>query len=171
MTPFEKKYLIYCLKEIKEILSNPNKLTAAIAGYTQGRLNDVRYLHNRNISNACSWTSQNQLSISAALFEAHAKASQKFCTQQNEEEAKQIQQAYSILLTDYISLITQDVRSARPLHSVQENIDKVLVDLTRKEVSITDNSFSWFSVAAGALTVTALAAAYLIQPESPSGRR
>lgn len=158
MTQFEKKYILHCLDVINNILSNPATLTKAILAYSSNKSDQARYQSNRQISDSAHWTTQDIMSFTAAVFEANAQASIKFCT--SPELIKPVNQASTLLQNKYVPLITAKTERKDPLDSVRKNIARLLEEINAESYSITDYSFFSAAIAVGAAVAVVAAATF-----------
>ncbi|BCA94406.1 hypothetical protein TUM19329_07670 [Legionella antarctica] len=172
MNKLQRQFISVCLDSIDIIISDQEKLKAAILIYTQDNTNNSRYQLDSKITDAKSWLPQEKIAISSAVFEAVAHNSYKFCSK--DIYIKVIEEATTLLLNKYLPLITEHTQSKDRLSSVKKNISQIRLQIDQEietkmneeqEVySIKNNPFIFFSaVTAVVVGVAAVSALSLTQ--------
>ncbi len=123
MTKFEKEFLLQCLDSIATIISDKEEIKRVALIFSQGDENDPRYQIQSKITNSADWATEERLALSAAVFEATAHASFKFCT--SESLTRRVEAATNLLRDHYLPLITQNTQADNRLASVKQNINTI----------------------------------------------
>lgn len=157
MTKFEKQFLLHCLNEIETIISDKEELKRVVFIFSQGKTSDTRYQIQSKITDSTHWASEEKIGFSAAVFEAIAHASYKFCT--NVELTKDINQATTLLLDRYLPLLTAETEPGNRLASVKKNGTKIKLQISKEpdpalvvkqaDYSIENNPNTFFSAMLG----------------------
>ena len=172
MNKLQKKFLLGCLDLIDTIISDNEKLKSSMLIFSQGNKDDPRYQLQSKITDAKFWTSEEKMGLSSAVFEAIAHNSYLFCTE--EKQTKDIEEATTLFLNNYLPLITKNTELNRRLPYVKRNIAQIKVQIEQEtetnsveeqdDYSIKNNPFVFFSaVTAVAVGVAAVSAFALTQ--------
>lgn len=120
MTKFEKEFLQQCLDSIAAIISDKEEINRVVLIFNQGDASDPRYQIQSKITDSEDWTSEEKNALSAAVFEAIAHSSYKFCT--SKSLTRNVEEATNLLRDHYLPLITQNTAPGMRLASVKQNI-------------------------------------------------
>lgn len=154
-TKFEKDFLLGCLNKINTVLSSPKEIERAVLIFSQTDENDPRYQLQSYITDAENWSKKDKIVLSAAVFEAIAHNSFKFC--KNEEDTEALHDATELFKERYLSLISADTEPDNRLISVRKNIVQIKFDIEQESqylhtnkpiISSARNNQSFFSNAA-----------------------
>ncbi|CEG58580.1 hypothetical protein [Legionella fallonii] len=153
MTKFEKDFLLQCLDSIATIISDKEEIKRVVLIFSQGNEEDPRYQIQSKITDSADWTAEEKIVLSAAVFEATARASFQFCTR--EVLTSKVEAATTLLRDRYLSLITQNTESDNRLASVRKNIDQIKLQIDKEPVEVSkhysdegSNPYTFFKVAA-----------------------
>lgn len=174
MTLFEKKFLLYCVDSMIAILSDKEQLAKAICAYTENNSNHQRFQYNHAIPVYETWTNKDLLNFSSAVFEATARANERFCT--NFESAKKVSHATSLWSVSYLRLLALDTDFNDRLESVKTNCSQVRAAIEREiptdsaqttseysGFTIHDHPYTFFSTVTAGLIVATAAAVVLLK--------
>ncbi|KTD57290.1 hypothetical protein [Legionella shakespearei] len=172
MTLFEKEFLLHCVNSMIALLSDEDELQKAVRAYMENRTKDLRFKHNSAIPLYETWTTEEALNFSAAVFESTARANIFFCTP---ESVNKVSTATKFWSLRYVPLLALDTNFEDRLESIKSNCFQVL-DKIEQEVpdgipfsqpqatgfSLQEHPYAFFSaVTAGVVIVAAATAAVL----------
>lgn len=136
MSPFEQQFILDCLQNITRILNDKTALDNAITLFTNGDLQNPRYLLTTKITGAIFWDIGALRQFSAAYSEALFQVTTSYAAKDNH----QLQSARELLET-YIKEITNNTKENQRIQSVIENCDTQINTLKQTE----DNPYGFFS--------------------------
>jgi hypothetical protein len=172
MTLFEKEFLLHCVNSMIVLLSDECELQKAVQAYMENRTKDFRFKSNSAIPLYETWTTEESLNFSAAVFESTARANFLFCIP---ESANKVSAATMFWSTRYVPMLALDTSFEDRLGAIKNNCFKVLGKIEQevpngisfsqpqaKGFSLQEHPHAFFSaVTAGVVIVTATAAAML----------
>lgn len=159
MKKFENRFVLKCLDYMKQILSTEHELEEAVRQFTVGQKDDPRYQLNSKIRDASQWSYMEKLQLSAAVFEAIARASILFYEVDPQYEPK-ITAANKVFLEKYLPKLTENTDPENRLDSVKENINHIKTEKTKEAAKVDkDNPYAFFTPVTAGLAVLAATAA------------
>ncbi|QMT59272.1 MULTISPECIES: hypothetical protein [unclassified Legionella] len=153
---FEQNFLLKCLDCMEQILSDEDELAKAIHHYLENKSPTSRYQLNSKITDASHWSEQDKLHFSAIVFEAIARSSLSFYSE-DDERVQELSAANTIFLEQYLPLLTENTNPNNRINSVKEKIIDVKNDLKNK-IERTENPYVFFTPVTAGLVVIAAAA-------------
>lgn len=129
MTLFEKEFLLHCVNSMIVLLSNECELQKAVQVYMENRTKDFRFKNNSAIPLYETWTTEESLNFSAAVFESTARANFLFCTP---ESANEVSAATMFWSSRYVPMLALDTSFEDRLGAIKIIVLKCLEKLSRK---------------------------------------
>lgn len=172
MTLFEKEFLLHCINSMIVILSDEDELQKAVQAYMENKTKDLRFKQNSAIPLYETWTTEETLNFSAAVFESTARANIFFCTP---ESVNEVSVATKFWSSRYVPMLALDTSFEDRLGAIKKNCINLLSKI-EKEIpndisfsqpqttgfSFQEHPYAFFSaVTAGVVIVAATAAAVL----------
>ncbi|PWY54265.1 hypothetical protein DGG96_17975 [Legionella qingyii] len=154
---FEQNFILECLEHMERILSNDRELEEAIHDYIENKAPTSRYQLDSKITDSSQWNEQDKLHFSAAVFEAIARSSLSFYSE-NDKRAQEMSAANTVFLNQYLPILTENTNSNDRIDPVKNNIIRVKTDLKNKIKNSTENPYSFFTPVTTGLVVMAAAA-------------
>ena len=141
---------------MEQILSDEGELEEAIHHYLENKVPTSRYQLNTKITDASLLNEHDKLHFSAIVFEAIARSSFSFYSE-NDERAQEISAANTVFQQQYLPLLTENTNPNNRINSVKEKIVRIKTDLKNK-IERTENPYTFFTPVTAGLVVIAAAA-------------